>query len=163
MTIFAFVDLDRVIVINLLTFLLTFVLVHVLVAFLEKYNFFSVCVFVTVSKPHVLLDQHLPFTSDWLICFVVFPTPLMILLESQMLMWSTLGFNCQMCFSLAGYTHRDALVHLQTQFCDWLAGGAHRDEDVLFQCRHAGGHEQLGQGYEPGCPDADTDCEEVSV
>lgn len=67
-----------------------------------------------------------------------------------------------MCFSLAGDTHRDALVHLPTQFFDWLAGGAHWDEDILFQCRHTGGHEQLGQGYEPGCPDANTDSEEVS-
>lgn len=72
------------------------------------------------------------------------------------------GWTDFSAFSLAGYTHRDALLHLQTKLCDWLAGGAHWDEDVLFQCGHTGGHEWLGQGHEPGCTDANPYSEEVS-
>jgi len=73
-----------------------------------------------------------------------------------------LGWADFSAFSLAGYTHRDALLHLQTKLCDWLAGGAHGDEDILFQCGHTGGHEWLGQGHEPGCTDANPYSEEVS-
>lgn len=72
------------------------------------------------------------------------------------------GQGWLLCSLFAGDTHRDALVHLQTELCDWLTGGAHRDEDVLFQCGHTGGHERLGQGHEPGCTHANPYCQEVS-
>lgn len=131
---------------------------------------FSLCMCVSY---HCGLDRHLLLDSVRLLCCVVFlhasnyhaeisDAPL----ANTYLLMQRFSFSqgwADFCaFSLAGYTHRHALLHLQTKLCDWLAGGAHWDEDVLFQCGHTGGHEWLGQGHEPGCTDANTYGEEVS-
>lgn len=63
-----------------------------------------------------------------------------------------------LCFLLSrptGQPHWHALVHLQAELCDWLTGGAHGDADLLLQRRHAGGHEHLAEGHEPGSADAE--------
>lgn len=126
------------------------------------------------------LDRHLLLYSFWLppvshqyVCCVVFihasnfhaeisDAPLASTYLLMKCFFFSQGWTDFSAFSLAGYTHRDALLHLQTELCDWLAGGAHWDEDVLFQCGHTGGHEWLGQVHEPGCTDANPYSEEVS-